>query len=416
MAVVCTVGLIGAVTAFALAPGAVNLGTAGSFAVLAGSGITDTTPSHIIGDAGSDPTPSNGLPNGEVIGMNYTVSDAAVIAAKVALANAYVIASSTATTSTIGTELGGQTLTAGVYDSAAGTFGLTGPDILTLNGNGNPNAVFIFKMASTLTTGVGGIVKLAGGAQACNVFWQVGSSATLHGTTFVGTIMATTSISDSGDSVIDGRLLANVGAVTLNNTHVTVPTCGGLLTVTKVVNNTGGGTKGVSDFPLFIDGMSVTSGVASTTSAGSHTVSETSNSSYTSVISGDCGTNGTINLVVGTANTCTITNTYVVPAPASGSSSSGSSITYGCKDPNASNYNYFSSSNPALCIYTATSTIISPAIATTTVITTTVIIPKLPKTGFPPKEENIPWNIVMLAGIFMLVSTSLVVIRRKNTI
>jgi hypothetical protein len=381
--------VISAISAFALssalAPGAINLGTAGSFAVLAGSGIVSTNPPQVItGDAGSNPTVSNGLSSTTdfVAGTNYTASNAAVIAAKVALANAYGAATSTATTTTIVTELGGQTLTAGVYDSAAGTFGLTGGLTLTLNGGGNPDAVFIFKMASTLTTGNASIVALTGGAQACNVFWQVGSSATLLNTTFVGTILAKTSITDSGSSTVSGRFLADAdndttGAVTLNHTHVTVPTCAPTLTVTKVVVNTGGGTKGVSDFPLFIDGMSVTSGVASTTLSGSHTVSETSNSSYASVISGDCGTNGTINLVAGTANACTITNTYIPPTPAAPSSfSPGGSTTYGCKDPNASNYNYFSASNPALCVYTATSTIVYRAIATTTVAS-----PKLPNTG-----------------------------------
>ena len=386
IAVACAVGLIGEVTASALAPGAINLGTAANFAVLAGSGIVSTNPPQVItGNAGSNPTVSNGLSSTTdfVSGTNYTASDAAVIAAKVDLAIAYGVATSTATTSTIGTQLNGQTLTAGVYDSLSTTFDLTAAAPLTLNGSST--AVFIFKMGTTLVTHSGAVVALTGGAQACNVFWQVGSSATLLNTTFVGTIMAKVSITDSGSSTVAGRLLADAdndptdggGAVTLNHTLVTVPTCAPTLTVTKVVVNTGGGTKGVSDFPLFIDGMSVTSGVASTTLSGSHTVSETSNSSYASVISGDCGTNGTINLVAGTANACTITNTYIPPTPAAPSSfSPGGSTTYGCKDPNASNYNYFSASNPALCVYTATSTIVYRAIATTTVAS-----PKLPNTG-----------------------------------
>ena len=380
IAVACAVGLIGAVTASALAPGAINLGTAANFAVLAGSGIVSTNPPQVItGNAGSNPTVSNGLSSTTdfVSGTNYTASDAAVIAAKVDLAIAYGVATSTATTSTIGTQLNGQTLTAGVYDSLSTTFDLTAAAPLTLNGSST--AVFIFKMGTTLVTHSGAVVALTGGAQACNVFWQVGSSATLLNTTFVGTIMAKVSITDSGSSTVAGRLLADAdndptdggGAVTLNHTLVTVPTCAPTLTVTKVVVNTGGGTKGVSDFPLFIDGMSVTSGVASTTSAGSHTVSETSSSDYTAAITGDCETTGATNLVAGTAKACTITNTYVPPTPtpsSNSSSSSGGSTIYGCKDPNALNYNYFSSSNPALCIYTATST-------------TTIVTPHLPNTG-----------------------------------
>lgn len=92
------------------------------------------------------------------------------------------------------------------------------------------------------------------------------------------------------------------------------------ITVTKVVVNDNGGTKIISNFPLFIDGMSVTSGIASTTSTGPHTVSETSDSGYASAITGDCATNGTITLALGDVKICTITNDDIVP-PSSGGGS-----------------------------------------------------------------------------------------------
>jgi hypothetical protein len=127
---------------------------------------------------------------------------------------------------TIATELGGVTLLDGVYDSASTTFEIATGATLTLDGGGSSDSVFIFKMGSTLTTFSNSSVALINGAQACNVFWQVGSSAVLGtGTTFIGTIMADQSITDDGGSTVDGRFLASVAAVTLNNTTISRPFC-----------------------------------------------------------------------------------------------------------------------------------------------------------------------------------------------
>lgn len=126
----------------------------------------------------------------------------------------------------ISANLGGQTLTPGVYEDndAPDSLGITGT--LTLDAQGDPDAVFIFKTGSTLTTAASSNVALINGAQACNVFWQVGSSATLGvGTLFKGNILALASITDAGGSTVEGRLLARNGAVTLNNTTVTKATC-----------------------------------------------------------------------------------------------------------------------------------------------------------------------------------------------
>jgi len=211
------------VTLTALAATTIDLGTANSFAILAGSGITDTNPSVIVGDVGSDPTTANGLTNGEVTGTNYTAASAVVTQAKVDLVTAYNNAGLQAP-STVPTELGGTTKLAGVYNSLDGTFGITGT--LTLDAQGDPNAVFIFQTSSTLITAGASVVQLRDGAQACNVFWRVGSSATLDTTsTFAGNILALTSITDNGGSTVSGRLLARNGAVTLNNTRVTKANC-----------------------------------------------------------------------------------------------------------------------------------------------------------------------------------------------
>lgn len=189
----------------------IDLGSASNFAILAGSGITFSTPgTSITGDIGSYSTPAITGTFNLVTGTNH-VGDAFTQAAKTALAAAYTDAT-TRTATTVGTELGGTTLGAGVYNSTAGTFGITGN--LTLNGDADD--IFIFKMASTLTTAVSSNVLLTGGAQANNIFWQVGSSATLGGTSgFAGNILALTSITLGLGSTVDGRLLAQDGHVTL---------------------------------------------------------------------------------------------------------------------------------------------------------------------------------------------------------
>ena len=123
---------------------------------------------------------------------------------------------------TVATELGGTTPLPGVYGSVAGSFGITGT--LTLDALGDPDAVWIFQMGTTLITAGSSQVTLAGGASADNIFWQVGSSATLGASSlFRGSILALTSISLDTSANVDGRLLARNGAVTLIGNEITVP-------------------------------------------------------------------------------------------------------------------------------------------------------------------------------------------------
>ncbi len=157
----------------------VDLGTADSFAVLAGEGVTNTLTGFAVinGDLGTYPNASvTRFPPGIVNGEMHQ-ADAEALQAQTDLTTAYNDASSRVVTERIGVELGGKTLTPGVYDSEAGYFEITGT--LTLDATGDPDGVFIFKMASTLVTASGSNVILLGGARQCTVFWQVGSSATL---------------------------------------------------------------------------------------------------------------------------------------------------------------------------------------------------------------------------------------------
>ena len=171
----------------------VGLGTAASFAVLAGETITNTGPTTITGDVGLHPgSATTGFADVTLDGAQHT-ADAVAKKAKQNLVSAYDDAAGRTPVTTVATELGGTTLKTGVYDTSAGTLGLTGT--LTLDGEGHPNAVFIFEAASTLITAPSSRVVLINGAQACNVYWRIGSSATLDtATRFEGNIMALTSI------------------------------------------------------------------------------------------------------------------------------------------------------------------------------------------------------------------------------
>jgi hypothetical protein len=200
------------------------LGTASAFAVLAGTTVTNTGPTVITGDLGVSPgTAVTGFPPGTVSGTQHT-ADAAAAAAQTDLTTAYNNAAGQApTTSGLSAIGGGPALTPGVY-KAASSLGVTGT--VTLDGQGDPNAVFIFQIGSTLTTASGSAISLTNGAQACNVFWQVGSSATLGtGSGFTGSILALTSITATTGNTIVGRLLARNGAVTLDTDTVSAPTC-----------------------------------------------------------------------------------------------------------------------------------------------------------------------------------------------
>ena len=202
----------------------VSLGTADPFAILAGSTVTNTGTSTVQGDLGVSPgTAITGFPPGIVTGTIHS-SDAVALQAQSDLTNAYVSAAGQPCgVSLTNQDLGGLTLTPGVYCFASSAQ-LTGT--LTLNAQGDPSAVFVFQIGSTLTTASNSSVVFTNGGEGDSLFWQVGSSATLGtSTNFAGNILALTSITlNTSANIPCGRALARNGAVTLDTNSVSIDT------------------------------------------------------------------------------------------------------------------------------------------------------------------------------------------------
>src|ERR1035437_6087769 len=221
-AVTLAIGMLAAgQTAYAAGPTPVGLGTAGSFTVLAGTGITNTGATTITGDVGSFSDPSEtGFGTVVLNGTNHA-GDAVTQGAKGALGTAFGDAAGrTPSTVVTGGILAGKTLVGGVYNAGGFTLDLTGT--LTLDGQNDPSSVWIIQAASDLITASGSSVKLINGASSCNVFWQVTSSATLgSGSAFMGTILALTSITMADGVTMHGAALARNGDVTLIGDTIT---------------------------------------------------------------------------------------------------------------------------------------------------------------------------------------------------
>lgn len=234
-------GLSGTPAAFA-GQSSLGLGTARSFAVLAGTTVTNTGPTKIFGDLGVSPgTAVTGGP--EVSdGTEHRADDVARQAQSDLTTGYDQAAGLTPATAVSPSDLGGQTLAPGVY-KAASALGLTGT--VTLDGQNDPAAVFIFQAGSTLITAPNGTVKLIRGVQPCNVFWQVGSSATLGtDTAFVGSILALTSVTVETGTTVAGRVLARNAQVSLDDNVITRPTCTAASTTTPTAPDEGGNGSG----------------------------------------------------------------------------------------------------------------------------------------------------------------------------
>src|SRR5688572_10385711 len=224
--------LYGSTPAAAQAP---SLGQATGFAVLGGSTVTNAGASTVTGDLGVSPgTAVTGFPPGILTGTLHAGDPVAFLAQSDLTAAYNALAGAVCNSVLTGMDLGGMTLAPGVYCFAASA-PLNG--VLTLDAQSNPNAVFIFQIGSTLLPAINSSVLLINGAQEANVFWQVGSSATLAaGVAFKGNIVALASITLGAGSSVSGRALARTGAVTMDTSSVSTPGGGGCASIASVVD------------------------------------------------------------------------------------------------------------------------------------------------------------------------------------
>src|ERR1041385_2426276 len=205
-------------------PAPVSLGSAATLAVLSSSTVTNTGATTVTGDLGV--SPGTGLTGTPIVTGAIHLGDSVAAQAQLDLTTAYNDAAGrTLAAVTVAGNLGGQTLTPGLYKSGT-SLEISSGD-LTLDGQGDANAVFIFQMGSTLVTTSDRLVILTGSARAANIFWQVGSSATLGtNSVFKGTIMARASISLMTGATLEGRALAQTGGGTFDGNTVTTPSGG----------------------------------------------------------------------------------------------------------------------------------------------------------------------------------------------
>ena len=270
-------GAVGTMAASAAQP-RVGLGTAASFSVLAGTTVTNTGASVVSGDLGVSPgTAVTGFPPGLVVNGTIHSADAVSRQAKADLTIAYNDARGRKPVIGVPADIGGKHLVAGVY-KASSALGLTGT--VTLDAQHNPNAVFIFQAPSTLITASSSTVNLINGAQACNVFWQVGSSATLGTrTTFVGNILALTSASLDTGATVHGRVLARNGAVTLDDNVITRSVCAASAPTTTT-------SAGGSTTTTVAGGATTTTAPGATTTTAPGSTTTTAPGSTTTTVAG----------------------------------------------------------------------------------------------------------------------------------
>jgi len=289
---------------------------------------------------------------------------------------------------------------------------------ITLNGTGT----FIFRMTGALTTVANSTVTPTGGASACSTWWTPVGATTLGANSgFFGTIIDDGGITIGSTVTWLGRALSFGGTVTTDIDTLTAPTCAApptphaTLTLTKIVVNDNGGTKIVSDFPLYIGSATTTSGVASTTlNPGSYTVHEATSTDYASgAWTGDCAADGTITLADGDVKSCSITNNDIAAAPLqiNTTSSSTSSSSGG-----GSRSSQRQSATTTVVAVTQTTTTSTASMAMP-IAASVSFVPTLPNTGFAPGGSATPYIIALVTAVVLPIAGVIIllyIMRRKR--
>lgn len=317
----------------------INQGSTTTFGVVAATTITNTGSTKISGTAGGDIglSPASLFPDSATVTASGSMhlGDATAATAQTDLTAAYTATAALTPTVLSSSDLAGQVITPGTYASSAGP--LTNSGALTLDAKGDANAVFVFQTGSTLATATGSTMTLVNGAQASNVYWQVGNSATLGAnSTFIGHLYAVNSITANNGAKIQGQLLSRLGGVSLNantidNVAYVAPILPGTLVVVKNVVNTYGGTAVASDFMIHVthNGSEVAgspvagatgAGVSFTLPPGDYLVSEDHHDGYYGTFgsadpaAGNSVSTGLVTVVSGQVTTIVRTNYQVAPA------------------------------------------------------------------------------------------------------
>lgn len=319
------IAILGITQTFAATTSPVNLSTASNFVILAGSSVINFGSSNITGNIGVHPGGIlSGLGSATIYGTQQT-SNAATAQAQTDLGIAYNDVSGRINQDTISGDLGGTTIYPGLYRSAS-SISLNG--VLTLDAQGDANAIFVIQSADNLNIASGARIALLGGAQACNIYWQSGNGVFLGtNSIMVGNVVAYNAISLGNGALLNGRLLSRNGSVTLDTNTITTPTCGpqsplgNLHIITNVVNNSGGSSapagftvrvrgSGNNEVPGSPTNGMVSPGTNYTLTGGiTYTLSvDAANSTYLPAqFSGDCSVTGAVFLPLGGNLTCTIT-------------------------------------------------------------------------------------------------------------
>ncbi len=315
----------------------INLGTASSFVLLASNGLTNSGTTIGQGDIGSYPNiTQTGFGSVSLTGDSINqFGNSVTQSALVDIQSAKNVLDGLTPTATIPNTLTTQTFAPGVYKS---TNVLSINGTVTLDGGGNPNALFVFQTLGLITANTTGNIALTNGANQCNVYWVSNSPVPLligSSTLFRGTVITTVPITVGQSTSILGRLFSLGGGITTNSNYIYRPTCGtppsATLTVVKRVINTHPLNDGshLHRFNLIIGptgqlGSGTTSNVANNgttgpviiTAGANYNVSESAGiggtdlNLYTTIFTGACSSTGIVNLAANTTGTCTITNTY----------------------------------------------------------------------------------------------------------